>query len=513
MGLMGGIFRSYGKKGIAAASSFMGLAMLFYIGGDFLSLYTAVSFVLAALMFAVIPQIDIKEKERVFADSGYDIFKDISAKRMEAVGEAIESIACAMDNTAEDVSDKERTDRIIDSTVSIVCADCGLSAYCWGSNIEDTYKGFYKFTGENGKNGRVGEKDIPEEIMKICVKTKKLVDITNRNLDFYRHDMVWENRIREYKTADSRRMDIISRVLGELADSIKKDYKPDRNATEKVIRALRENLDRPVKIQAYTVNGIPGVYAIGAGVDISDILWQATGSRYTLTGSSSNGEEADIYTALPDFKASYAVASKPKTGNAVTGDAFGDVCMERGIGIILSDGMGTGEEARRLSVRTVELAESFFRASLSGEMIKELMDTVFLNNRDGFSTADILETDLYEGSAKFLKIGASSSFIMRDGRIKTIYSTSLPPGLVAEEKIEAKEIALKDGDIIIMMTDGVTDALTDKDDGEWIGEILDRIGSRDPRFIADNILNEAEKIRGIASDDMTVCAIRIWKPV
>jgi len=513
MGLMGAAFRGLGKKGVAAAAVFTGLAMLFYIGGDFLSVYTGVAFAMATLMFAVMPVAEGRQRTEALADSGYDVFKDISAKRMEAVGEAIESIAQAIGSRAEDVSDKERIDRIIDSTVSGVCANCGLSGYCWGSEIEDTYKGFYKFTGECGKNGTVTEKDMPEEIARMCVRSKKLVEVTNRNLDFYRQDMVWEGRIKEYKAADSRRMDIIGRMLAELSSSIKNDYRPDKKTTAKILDVIKENMEKHVKIQAYTVNGIAGVYAIGAGVDLSDILHRATGVRYALTGSSSNGEEADIYTALPVYKATFAVATRPKTGNSVTGDSFGDVCTEKGIGVILSDGMGTGEEARSISMRTVELAESFFGAALSGEMIKELIDTVFLSDTDGFSTMDILETDLYEGRARFTKAGASASFIIRDGKLKTILSPALPPSLAQGEGAKAKEVSLKDGDIIIMLTDGVTDALMDINEDEWIEGILKSIDSRDPRFIAESIIKEAESIRGIASDDMTAAVIRIWTPV
>ena len=513
MGLMGGALKGFGKTGVIAASVFTGLAMLFYIGGDFLSVYTGIAFAVAALLFAVMPQAETRRRTEAEADSGYDVFKDISAKRMASVGEAIESIAQAIDIRADEVSDKERIDRIIDSTVSGVCADCGLCGYCWGSEIENTYKGFYKFTGECGKNGSVTEKDIPEEIVRMCVRTKKLVDVTNRNLDFYRQDMVWEGRIKEYRAADSRRMDIIGRMLTELSSSIKNDYRPDKKTTAKILEAVKEGVEKPVKIQAYTVNGISGVYAIGAGVDISDILCKATGVRYALTGSSSNGEEADIYTALPLYKATFAVATRPKTGNNISGDAFGDVCTEKGIGIILSDGMGTGEEARSISMRTVELAESFFGASLSGEMIKELIDTVFLNDTDGFSTVDILETDLYEGKARFIKAGASASFIIRDGKAKTVLSPSLPPSFASGEGADAKEVFLKDGDIIIMLTDGVTDALTDTDEGDWIEGVIKSIESRDPRFIAESIINEAERIRGIASDDMTAAVIRIWTPV
>lgn len=514
MGLFGGTFRFMGKKGVAAAAVFSACVILFYMGGEAFNLKTVASLGLAAIAFLVFPPLITIENAAVTADMGYDFFKDLSAKRMEAVSQAIESISYAMENNGTEVSAKERIDRIIDSTVSRVCGDCGLSAYCWGSEIESTYRGFYKFTGECGKNGSVTEKDMPKEVSRNCVRLKSITDITNRNLDFYRQDMVWDSRIKEYKAADRRRMDIIGRVLSELSSSIRDDYKPDKRLTGKILSAVKDSVKTPVKVQAYTVNGISGVYAIGAGVDLSPLISRAAGRKYALTGSSSGGEEADIYTALPKFKATFAVAAKAKTGNAVTGDSYGDVCTEKGVAIILSDGMGTGEEARQESLKTVELAESFFKASLTGKTITELMDTVFLSDGDVFATADILETDLYDGRARFIKTGAAPSFIIRDGRIRTMRSSALPPGLGAEADTKVTEVNLKDGDIIIMMTDGVIGNLeAGKDESKWVKATVEALNSKDPRFIADSIIKEAERQRGIVSDDMTVAAVRIWEPL
>ncbi len=513
MGLVGSAFRFLGKTGIAVASAFVGSAMLFYVGGSFLDAKTVISMVISSAVFLVVPNMISFEKGMVTADSSFDVFKEMSAERMASVSTAIESISLALDNATGTVENKERIDRIIDSTVSQVCGDCGLAAYCWGSEIDTTYKGFYKFTGECGKNGSVTVKDMPDEIAKNCVRVKMVTDVTNRNLDFYRQDMVWDNRIKEYKAADRKRMEIIGGVLGEIAESIKKDYKPDKKFTAKVVNAVKD-LKNDVKVQAYTVKGVSGVYAIGAGVDISPILNTLSDRKYALTGSSSNGEEADIYTALPKFKATFAVSTKAKTGNAVTGDSFGDVLTEKGVSIILSDGMGTGDMARKESMRTVELAESFFKASIGGERAARLMDTVFINTEDVFATADILETDLYEGKAKFIKTGAAASFLVRDGRVKTIRSSSLPPGFFGETETRVTDIELKDDDIIIMITDGVTDALTSGiDEGVWIKQVVDEANSRDPRFIADSLIKAAERLRGIASDDMTVAVIRIWKPL
>lgn len=513
MGISAGFFKSLGKGAVAATSVFCGCALLFYAGGDYFGFETVLAMIIAVGMFFVFPATFFIENGVVSGEDGYDVFKDLSSKRMAEVSAAVKSISEALYTVSGEVSEKERIDRIIDSTVSCVCGDCGLSAYCWGSEIEATYKGFYKFTGECGKNGSVKISDMPEEIAKNCVRLKAVTETTNRNLDFYRQDMVWDMRIKEYKAADRKRMEIISKTLNELSDFMENEFKPDKKLTAKAVAAVKDKVKKPVKIKGYSVNGISGIYAIGAGFDLSEIISAMGEEKFALTGSSSKGEEADIYTALPRFKASFAVAGKAKTGNDVTGDSFGDVCTKKGISIILSDGMGTGQEARNASMKTVELAESLFKAELSGETVTSLIDTVFLNGMDMFATADIFETDLYEGKAKFVKTGAAASFVLRDGKIKTVKASSLPPGLMLGEK-GVTEINLRDGDIIIMMTDGVTEALSSgKEESEWVKEVFESLNSKDPRFIADSIIKEAERLRGIAGDDMTAAVIRIWEPI
>ena len=93
-------------------------------------------------------------------------------------------------------------------------------------------------------------------------------------------------------------------------------------------------------------------------------------------------------------------------------------------------------------------------------------------------------------------------------------SSALPPGFGAETETKVTEVNLKDGDIIIMMTDGVIGNLeAGKEEGKWFKATVEGLNSKDPRFIADSIIKEAERSRGIVSDDMTVAVVRIWEPI
>ena len=83
-----------------------------------------------------------------------------------------------------------------------------------------------------------------------------------------------------------------------------------------------------------------------------------------------------------------------------------------------------------------------------------------LKGQEGmFSTMDICAVDLYTGICSFLKAGASATFIKRDHWVEAISSESLAAGLLQQIDFDTSQRKLYHGDYLIMMTDGVLDAL------------------------------------------------------
>ena len=115
--------------------------------------------------------------------------------------------------------------------------------------------------------------------------------------------------------------------------------------------------------------------------------------------------------------------------------------------------------------------------------------------------------------SEFIKLGASASYISRGGRVISLRSASLPAGILKQVTLEKNEMQLKDGDMVFLVTDGVTDAL----DGEertsaWLREKLAERPMANPQEAAEYILHAAKKERRDGrTDDMTVVAGRFWK--
>ena len=77
------------------------------------------------------------------------------------------------------------------------------------------------------------------------------------------------------------------------------------------------------------------------------------------------------------------------------------------------------------------------------------------------STVDCLAVNLYDGRATISKAGAAQSYHVRDGCVTRIDLPSLPLGILCETDTAHYSFTVKEGDIIVMVSDGVpTDGST-----------------------------------------------------
>lgn len=139
-----------------------------------------------------------------------------------------------------------------------------------------------------------------------------------------------------------------------------------------------------------------------------------------------------------------------------------------------------------------------------------------------FATVDLTVIDRKSRRARFYKMGAATSFIMRQGRVRRIRGAALPVGIIPKLRLTHISAVLREGDLIIMVSDGITDA--DRNDPEacWLCRYLSEtvysedfdIGRMSARQIASEILSEAKKrYGGREADDLTVAAALIVKAI
>jgi stage II sporulation protein E len=216
----------------------------------------------------------------------------------------------------------------------------------------------------------------------------------------------------------------------------------------------------------------------------------------------------------PVYHTIQGVAKIGKGCRKISGDSFSMIDLPGGKqGVILSDGMGAGEIAYRESVMVVELLEELLNAGFPKETALQMLNTALVMGREEvrFSTIDMSVFDLYNGKCEFLKAGASMSFIKRADKVECIKSTSLPIGVVSQLEVDTQEYNLEDGDVVIMVTDGVLDALPVDEQEFLIRMIIEGTNKNNPKEIAQHILEQVLECSGeVPLDDMTVLAVGIW---
>ena len=209
------------------------------------------------------------------------------------------------------------------------------------------------------------------------------------------------------------------------------------------------------------------------------------------------------------------VAKIGKDCDRISGDTFLMTDLPGGKkGVALSDGMGSGEEAFQESSMVVELLEELLNAGFPVKTAVQIMNTALVIGREDvrFSTIDVSLFDLYSGSCELVKAGASVTYIKRGAQVESIRSATLPIGVIQDIEIDITTKELESGDFVIMVTDGVIDALSTEKQDELMKRFIRETSIQNPKELAHHILGKVLECSGEKPmDDMTVLAIGIWK--
>ncbi len=212
---------------------------------------------------------------------------------------------------------------------------------------------------------------------------------------------------------------------------------------------------------------------------------------------------APAYTV--EFAERSAVApDSERSGDTVTSAIGDDGCFFA----ILSDGMGSGEEAGETSRFVGDLLSGMLTASVSETTALYAINQL-LRSRSGecSATADIFKFNMLSGEASFIKSGAAASYVKRESSLFRIRSDTVPLGLMRSIDSERIRVEVKSGDTVVMLSDGVSQS---QEDAVWLSELLARPFTGSAEEYAATILAAARK-SSRTRDDMSVAVMRIVK--
>jgi len=199
-------------------------------------------------------------------------------------------------------------------------------------------------------------------------------------------------------------------------------------------------------------------------------------------------------------------ALRPKNGENACGDTLVSFRTEGGVlCLLLADGMGSGEAARKESALACRLMRQFLEAGIEPEAaLKTLNSAMALRGADtsSFTTIDLLTCRPETGEAALYKFGAAPSYLKKGGIVRRITGGTLPVGLRgAPAAPDVTRMTLEPGTFAVMISDGVADPGRD----EWLQDLLAGWEGEDPQALAGLILSESIQREGLQDD----CGIQI----
>lgn len=409
-----------------------------------------------------------------------------------------------------------------------MCASCGRRTHCWEKEYYDTCQSAYNLLHIFSEHGQVERKQVPASFRRRCINIDGFLKETNRVMQMANMNLRWQNRVNENRLAFAGQMGEIAEIMDDLSLELSERKENSKKLSDVLIHKLEKKRLKIKKISV-TDEGSHGrrqkIYLIArvrrgrcmTVKELSEIVSEAAGQRFVPEKDNPGvvSRKYAVYELVEDtrYRLIQGIARRPKEGEPVSGDSYAFIYLDSGqVLMSLSDGMGSGESAKEESELMINLLEQMVDTGFARRSALRMINSVMMFHGDGqlFSSMDLSVIDLYSGICEFIKVGASSTFIKRGEKVECVTSGSLPMGVFPEMDCEGFSRNLFDGDVIVMVTDGVVNRF--HHGNETVCDLLSEMDLTNPNAMASEILNEALDQPGeVQQDDMTVLVCTICK--
>lgn len=412
--------------------------------------------------------------------------------------------------------------RMCDGVFDHYCPACPKRELCWGAEYGETLDIVNRLTSDLHTKARADVSVIPEYMRSRCPALPQMIVEINESCARLTEQALLCDRTGVFAID----YDGISRILAEAVEAGADDYCADDGASEEIakcLRRLRFGFDgvivfggrrRSVAVKGLDssrakvgIDGLCEEMSAVLGVILDAPTIHPVGARCDLTVSAKRRLCAQQY--------SHSInASEGEEQNRFCGDtvsefeSFSDCYYS-----LISDGMGAGREAAFTSHICSMFLEKMISAGNRCETSIKLLNS-FMSERDGrarsecSATVDLLELDLLSGAMSVIKSGAAPTYIKRGGNCFKLQAKTAPLGIIDTPDAQRLHFSAEEGDLIIMVSDGVTQS---REDCVWLVSMLTSEWCEDNSEMARRI---AERARAEGSDDdISVAIVKISKNV
>lgn len=349
----------------------------------------------------------------------------------------------------------------------------------------------------------------------------QIVRIINLSYKVSKSDFIWQKKVEQNQKNIKKQLNEVSKAIGSMAEGIEKDIQAEEKYEKEKAQILELIKQKNIEIEDVVIKHktryMVEIYS-SASLETTEIntleqiLTKVLKEKIALNYDAST-EKILNFLSDDKYKMALGMTSATKSKSEQSGDSILNIRLKDGKYLIaISDGMGTGKEAKKSSKQALKMLENLLLSGFDKETSLKLINTSLINkNIETFATLDIAIVDLYKGNIEFIKSGACPTYIKNKKRVQLIKSSSLPTGIVENSEVETFDRDIKTGDIVLMCSDGILDSNIEYKNKElWVKYMLEDIETTNTQKISDLILNEAiDNNFGVAKDDMSIITFRI----
>lgn len=536
-GLISGAFNKLNKYMSILAYLISWIIIYSYTSGITSNITQIIDIAIGCLIVSIIPKTFFNKLERLMKNNIYSneaVYeyiirsKNVTNNKLMNIQRVYNELANTFDKIRErdKVIDQRDIATIIDQIHNDECQYCSMQRICWESKFNYTYNLIYEMI-EKIEDGEISSRDIPEKFRKECMNPELIVRIANYYYKLYALDYDWNTKLCESRQLISKQIRDISKSIEGISKDLNKDILLDLEKEKEIINELQRHsiiVDKvsyvqenqeDFKITIEMKNCRDGCLCDDKLVKvISDFVGETLDVQ--KIGCRCLGENCKVVlTKAEKYSVVTEVASMSRDGHIFSGDNYTFMEIHDGKYMMaISDGMGKGKKAYDESSVTIDILENMMEAKIDKEIVINTINNMLLlkSSEEIFSTLDLGIVDLKKGRLETVKMGACSTYISRENKdVDLISSSSLPIGILSDINLDRHNVKIKNGDYIIMVSDGIVDAGKNNNFGEnWLIYFLKKLNTTNPKEIANKILDRALELQlGEVDDDMTVLVTKV----
>lgn len=371
-----------------------------------------------------------------------------------------------------------------------------------------------------------GEK-IEAEMLKFdCKHSKIIVDNLYEIYNNMKITRILKQRELENTEKVSKQYKEVSKLLNTIVDNIKEGALVNDDSQKKLRDELKfygfnvyeDEFVRETDLIEYTF-----VTDILTNIDkqkrqiaelATNILEQNMTIKLILNISKTEKSKIKLI-STPKYNIKTEIISENKVGETVSGDTYLQMELQdlRKLTVI-SDGVGSGKDAAQSSTAVINILERLLSGGFNEEKAIEIVNSIIKLKGDDelYATLDASIINEKDGECFFIKLGAAPTYLIENGKVVTITSTTIPVGLVDNTDYIPICKKLNEGDFVIQISDGVIQDNIDPNNNYLKNYLLTCDITKPAKIIAQEIrevlyLNNG----GVLDDDATIIVNKIEK--